>query len=418
MQVFKFGGASVKSADAIKNLSFILKNFDENILVVISAMDKTTNALEAVCQAYFRNEDFWSAFEKVEDFHNTVIENLGADKSIFSKYFNEIEKLREFLKNNSATDYDYVYDQIVSYGEVFSTAIISDYLNYVGLKNVWLDARDLVITDDYFRFASILSEPTAENLKNAIDFNKSKIYIIQGFIGVTKNGSYTTLGREGSDYSAATFANLLDAKSLTLWKDVAGLYNADPKIYPNAVKIDKISFREATELAYFGAKIIHPKTSKPLMQKNIPLYIKSFKNIWEQGTVIENTDISVSPSVPIFIFSPNQVLLTINSDDFVDEFLLEKVYSIFKTYKTKVNLIQNSALNLSVCFDYNSNTFEKLIDTFKTNFKCRYNTGLTLLNIRHYSKLSNFDFLDDKEILMQLKTRENSFYLYREKISN
>lgn len=414
MQVFKFGGASVKSAEALRNMAQILKLQKEKILVVVSAMDKITNALEKLFSAHFNNLSTIDDFEIVKNFHLKIINDLFEDKTEVLNQFNiELNKLGLFLENNKSKDFDFVYDQIVSFGEIFSTIIISHYLNSIGIKNKFLDARQIVLTDYNYRYASILTEQTQANLQKIVTFQDCNFYIIQGFIGTDNKGNTTTLGREGSDYSASTFANLLNAQNLTLWKDVAGIYNADPKIFPNALKLNIISYREATELAYFGAKIIHPKTARPLMLKNIPLYIRSFKNPAETGTNVQNVDEPINPLVPIYIFNPNQVLVTIYNDDFIDENLYEQVYSTFKKFKTKINLIQNSALNLSVCFDFNSNNFNELINQLKQQFQLRYNTELTLLNIRHYQNIEKIDFLNDKQVLMEQKSRLNAMFLYK-----
>lgn len=414
MQVFKFGGASVKNAEAVRNMAQILKLQNEKILIVVSAMDKITNALEKLFSAHLGSLSITEDFEIIKNFHLKIIKDLFDDKTEVLQHIEiEFERLENFLNNNKSKDFDFVYDQIVSFGEIFSTIIISHYLNSIGVKNIFLDARQIIFTDDNYRYASILNEVSQKNLQKNVTFEDCKFYIIQGFIGTDQKGYTTTLGREGSDYSAATFANLLDAQNLTLWKDVAGIYNADPKIFPNAVKLNIISYREATELAYFGAKIIHPKTARPLMLKNIPLYIRSFKNPSENGTNVENVSDPISPLVPIYIFNPNQVLITIYNDDFIDENLYEQIYSTFKKFKTKINLVQNSALNLSVCFDFNSNNFNQLIEELKIRFQIRYNTELTLLNVRHYQNLENLDFLNDKQVLMEQKSRLNAMFLYK-----
>ncbi len=415
MQVYKFGGASVKSADAIRNLSTVLKEQKSDLLIVISAMSKTTNALEKLLMKFFFNKNFEDEFNYILKFHSKVAINLFKNKhffhSVLKKHFNE---LLDFLKNGNKENFDKTYDAIVSRGEILSTLIISFFLNEQGIENKWLDARKFIITDDNYRAASVDFELTKKRLFDEVDFKKHKIYITQGFIGSTKEGIPTTLGREGSDYSAAVIANLFNAENLTLWKDVAGIYNIDPKMTKDKIKIKKMSYREATELAYFGAKVIHPKTTKPLMCKNISLKIRSFNNVLEQGTIVANFKEKIEPKVPVFIFIRNQILATITTNEFIDEFIFEKIYSIFKNRKTKINLLQNSALNLSVCFDYNSNNFKELISDLTKDFSLKYNSGLTLITIRHYTKEAIRKVLKNKKIILEQKNRLNAFYLIEE----
>lgn len=412
MKVYKFGGASVKNADAVKNLAKILSRESADLVVVVSAMHKTTNALENILLKYFKGEKFIDDFKDIVAFHHQIINNLFKKPDVFYRKFNKItDCLLNYLNNPPSDNFDKEYDAVVSFGEILSTKIISCYLNETGIENLWIDAREVIKTDDNYRAASVDLEKTKPKLFKSLNFSKNKIFITQGFIGSDKNEETTTLGREGSDYTAAVIANLMNAESLTLWKDVAGIYNADPKEKTDAVKLDKISYREATELAYFGAKVIHPKTAKPLMNKDIELSIRSFNNVEEKGTSVANYAEKISPVVPIFIFSKNQVLVTISSNDFIDEYLFEKVFSIFRKFKTKVNLLQNSALNLSLCFDYNQNNFESLLQELKLKFKVKYNSNLSLLTIRHYTENVIKDCTKNKKILLEQKNRLNAFFL-------
>jgi aspartate kinase len=416
MKVFKFGGASVKSAQAIKNILEIIKLEKNNLFIVISAMDKTTNELENLLSLYFKKQMLQAQYGKIYMFHFKILNELFSSKSTIwikiNKLFEEIKKILKYPPDMQ--NYDKTYDSLIPYGELLSTTIISTFLNENGLQNNWLDARKILITDENFRQASVNFELSKEKIAQ-LNINENNIYITQGFIGSSQKNT-TTLGREGSDYSAAVFANLLDAESLTLWKDVDGIYNADPKIIKNTIKLEKISFREATELAFFGAKIIHPKTAKPLMQKNIKLYIRSFNNPQNIGTVVSNFKQKIYPVTPIFIFNKNQTLITLSSRnlEFISENFLEKVFFIFDKNKTKINLIQNSALTISLCFDHSERIFSKLIAELENFFEIKYNNKLTLLTIRHYNNQVIDEAIKNKKIFMQQKNRLNAFFLYQE----
>jgi len=414
MKVYKFGGASVKSADAVRNTLNIISLNDEKLVIIISAMGKMTNAFETLVSKYFKTKNYNEEFELIYNFHLDICKNLFSEKSeIYPKINNIFDELKQILSQKPNNDFDKEYDKIVCFGEIISTMIVSEFLTENNINNTWVDARKIIKTDSNFRAASVNFEETDKMLSNVINFSKSNIFIIQGFIGSNKNNLTTTLGREGSDYTAAVVANLMNAESLTLWKDVAGVYNADPKLIENVTKIEKLSFREATELAYFGAKIIHPKTAKPLMQKNINLIIKSFLDYNQNGTIVGDFKQKIEPNIPVYIVSPNQILITImtNDFDFVDEGLYEKIYNIFNNYKTKINLMQNSALTLTICFDYNHNNFEELITNLKTNFSIRYNENLTLITIRHYTDESIKTTIKNKKIYLEQKNRLNAFYL-------
>ena len=417
MNIYKFGGASVKSAGAVQNLLKILSVKKEKIFIVISAMGKTTNDFEILLSNILKNNSFNNDLNRIYNFHKEIINNLfGENNSIDEVFENIFSELKSTIKKIDKQDYDKAYDSIVSFGEIFSTTIISHFLNNNGVKNQWLDARKIIKTDDNFRQASVCFEKSAENISNILKNQNVNIFITQGFIASNSAGETTTLGREGSDYSASVIANLTNAKKLTLWKDVAGIYNADPKLKSDATKLDRISYREATELAYFGAKVIHPKTVKPLMEKNIELSIKSFNNMNEKGTSVGNYEDKIFPVVPIYIVNKNQTLLTLSAKSFmfISEDFFEKVFSIFKKHKIKINLFQNSALNLSLCFKYNENNFAELYNELENNFEIKYNKNLTLITVRHYTNEAINSIIKNKEIIMQQNNRINAFYLVQD----
>lgn len=414
MNVYKFGGASVRSAEAVRNLLRIISKNDENLFIVISAMDKMTNELEILLNKFFNNQFYDEQLQKIYSFHLNIISQLfNSESDIYNILKNNIDELKNLLVESNKQNYDKTYDSIVSYGEILSTLIISNYLNVNGIKNKWLDAREIISTDDNFRQASVNFEDTSKNINNVLNISDHKIFVLQGFIGSTKNGETTTLGREGSDYTASVIANITNAHSLTLWKDVAGIFNADPKLINNVTKLEKISYREATELAFFGAKIIHPKTAKPLMEKNIELSIRSFTDVSKKGTSVGNFDFKISPVVPIFIYNSNQMLITLSDPDFqfISEDFFEKVFSIFKKFKVRINLFQNSALNLSLCFDNNKNNFEPLFSELEMYFNAKFNQNLTLITIRHFSEDTINKTIENKKILMQQRNRLNAFFL-------
>ncbi|MBN2892145.1 MAG: aspartate kinase [Bacteroidales bacterium] len=414
MQVYKFGGASVKSADAVRNALNIISLCDDNLVLIVSAMGKTTNALEELLGKYYSGKEFKNAFKTVFEYHFEIINLLFDPKSSVFETVNLIfNKLKEKLESPVSENYDKEYDEIVSVGEILSTTIVSYYLNENNITNKLLDAREIVETDSNFRAAKVDFEKTAINLKTTVNFNEYKVYIIQGFIASDENNSPTTLGREGSDYTAAIVANILSASELTLWKDVDGIYNADPKLIDNVIKLNEISFREATELAYFGAKVIHSKTAKPLMNKGIKLTVRSFLNYDSAGTTVGDFEAKISPLVPIFIFKNNQVLLTISAKEFefIDERIFERIFSILNKFKIKINLMQNSALNLSICFDYNPNDFNKFLSAVGEEFNYKYNQDLTLITIRHYTEETIQKLTKGKQIKLEQKSRINAFYL-------
>jgi len=386
MIVFKFGGASIKDAEGVKNLVKTLHSVGfDNTLIVVSAMGKITNALEQVIDKYYNDTSaLQSAIQEVKKFHNEILLDLFPNEShaVFAKITSLLGELDVFFKTNKSPDYNYVYDQTICYGELASTIIISAYFNEVGLKNNWLDVREYIKTDNYYRRANVNWEITQAQISTK--FNTNTLNITQGFIGSDANNFTTTLGREGSDYTAAIFAYCLNAESVTIWKDVPGVLNADPRYFENAQLLNRISYREAIELAFYGASVIHPKTLQPLQQKEIPLYVKSFLNPEAAGTKVSK-GVDLDPKIPCFIVKKNQVLISLSSLDFsyIVEENISEIFSLLHLYKMKVDVIQNSAISFSVCIENNYNNLGKLIQHLKAKFRVVYNEDVSLYTIRH-----------------------------------
>jgi aspartate kinase len=407
MRIFKFGGASVKDSSAVQNLFSILnqKGFDKT-LVVISAMGKTTNAFELVVKNYFENKDeLQYSINQIFEFHNQIALDL------FSKQNHEIhmeiklifENLKGFLKRNKSPNYSFVYDQVVPFGELLSTKIISAYLNFKGIKSNWIDSRDLIKTDSNYRDADLDWNVTQKNILNKID--QKLLNITQGFIGSNKNNFNTTLGREGSDYSAAIYAYCLNANSLTIWKDVPGVLNADPRVFQNPVLLEYISYTEAIELAFYGASVIHPKTLQPLQKKEIPLYVKSFLNPEGAGTAISR-GVKIKPEVPCFIVKRNLNLLKLSTLDFsfIVEENISEIFQILHENKMKVDLIQNSAISFSVCVYDKFDRLKELISILKATFKVESMKNVSLFTIRHFNETSSQEILKNNELLLEQRT--------------
>ena len=391
MKVFKFGGASIKSANAIKNVAKILNSQDlSNCLLVISAMGKMTNAFEKITDAYFNNdqEKLTESIDFTSNFHFKIINNLFAENHLIHQKITVLfGQLVFFLTQNKSRNYDYLYDQIVSYGELLSTTIVSDYLNEIKIYNNWLDVREIIITDAVFRDAKVNWQETEKRIKMKID--SSKLAIVQGFIGADLNGNTTTLGREGSDFTAGIFAYCLDAESLTIWKDVLGVLNADPKEFKEVQLLEHISYEETIEMAFYGASVIHPKTIKPIQNKKIPLIVRSFKNLNSSGTKVSE-GVTLEPTIPCFIVKKNQVLVSISSIDF--SFIVEEnisdIFKLFHKYQLKVNLIQNSAISFSVCVDNNLNHFDLFYNEIKNMYKVSFVKNVDLFTVRHFTENS------------------------------
>lgn len=409
MKIYKFGGASVKNANGVKNLAAVLLKIGEkDALIVVSAMGKMTNAFEDIVQAYLsKDKSLEQKISFVKDYHKNIITELFTLQS--HPIYNEINKiwmqLSNFLIQNKKTDRPFVYDQIVSLAEIISTKIISAYLEQVNIKNKWIDARKYIKTNSDFREAKVNWTLTKENINQLKQ--QTGIFITQGFIASDANNNKTTLGREGSDYSAAIFTYCLDADSLTVFKDVAGVLNADPRVFDNTVLLKKISYREAIEMAFYGASVIHPKTLQPLQKKEIPLYVKSFKNPLSEGTVIgKSTDLQ--PKTPCFIVKNNQILISITTRDF--SFMMEnnisEIFNLLHQNKLRVNLIQNTAISFSVCLEDKFNNFNHFLTQLKLKYKGLYNKEVTLLTIRHFNQKTIDTIKKENEILLQQTTRE------------
>jgi aspartate kinase len=408
MKVFKFGGASVDSVSRIRRLPAILNNYDsEKLLIVISAMGKTTNALEKVAEAFY-SRDLPKALEQfgnIKQEHLEIAETLSAsDSSRLLQRMGDIFTEVEWLLHDSPTRaFNYYYDQIVCVGELLSTTIISHYLQTMGISNQWVDVRDIFVTDDQFQSANINWEITSTRLRDQIIplFGKTKIVLTQGFIGSTRANESTTLGREGSDYSAAIFANLLNAESLTIWKDVEGVMNADPKAFPDAIYIRELGYDEVIEMAFYGAQVIHPKTIKPLQNKNIPLQVKCFLDPDLPGTFIHSKHITNLP--PIIVLKQNQVLIHLSSRDFsfVGEEGTAKLYNMLSEFHIQANLLQTGAVILQVCTDNNPDKIEKLAHEASELFDVQVENGLTLLTIRHYQKELLNKLIQGRKIVLQ-----------------
>lgn len=413
MKVFKFGGASLESVERIKQVAQIVQSFpDDKLLIVISAMGKTTNELEKVAQNFFmrKREIAAQLLYNVEQHHLNIAEALLGNREhpLFiqlQQFFTEAEWT---LGEKPMRTYDYYYDQLVGLGELLSTAMVSAFFNSIGLNNTWLDVRDVFRTDDNFRDANIDWAFTQKQVTDKVVplFNKANIVIAQGFIGSTDQNESVTLGREGSDYSAAVFANMLDAESQTIWKDVEGLKNADPKLFPNTVNIPEISYGEVIEMAYYGAQVIHPKTIKPLQNKQIPLLVKCFLDKNLPGTVIkEQADVKQLP--PIIVLKRNQVLLTITSKDyaFITEDKISDIYETFHRLKVKINLMQNGAISFSCCIDNTPEKIELLIKALHNEFKIAYNEGLELLTVRYYQDGLLEELSNNHTVLLEQRSR-------------
>jgi aspartate kinase len=411
MKILKFGGASINSFERIQNVGNILSEYpDEKILIVISAMGKMTNALEKVAEAFYdgRKEDALKLFEKVKENHLSLIkyavtQQWKAATDALLNFFTEVEWL---LHDKPVKDFNYYYDQIVCTGELLSSTITSFYLNEEKIENKWVDVRDLLRTDDTFRDAVVDWEITKKNIEEKLVplFTNHNIVITQGFIGSTDENESTTLGREGSDYTAAVFGNLLNAEYITIWKDVEGVMNSDPKDFKDAIIIPELSYKEVIEMAYYGAQVIHPKTIKPLQNKNIPLLVKSFLDMRLPGTVITNKNPHNLP--PIIVYKRNQALITLESKDFsfVEGEPINLLYEMLHQAKLKPNLTQNAAISLFICVDDNAEKITDFALQASEYFDVLLEKNLTLLTIRHYNGEYIKKLTENKTIVLQQKT--------------
>lgn len=405
MKVFKFGGASVKDPKAIRNMASIIKaNSDSQLLIVISAMGKTTNALEKIVALQRQGVAFEKELSDIQEYHFNIMNDLFArDQPIFKIITDQFHKINEeAIKDNG---YDQVYDQVVSMGEVISTLIISDYLKQENASVQWIDARKMICTDNNFREGKVDWEKSKVKIQALGDKLANSTFVTQGFVGGTEDGLTTTLGREGSDYSAAIFASCLKAESVTIWKDVPGVMNADPKRLPAAIVFDELPFKEAAEMTYYGASVIHPKTIKPLANHGIPLLVKNFDNPLLPGTVIRETKLDHIP--PLIVFKDNQCLISCKVTDysFVDENQLSTIFGIVSAMHIKINLMQNSAISFSFCVDYREDKIIKLIDLLGKHFEVYYNTGLTLITVKNYDLQTFEEYRQKKGVILEQSSR-------------
>lgn len=409
MNVYKFGGASVKDADGVKNLFKIINTQKENLIIVVSAMGKMTDALEVLCNAYYgKTGDTIQAFQRVKDFHQNIINDLFGNQcdDINQLVDHLYAELQNIVDGEPSLSYDYEYDRIISFGELLSTTIISAYLEKQGRKAKFIDIRKCLITDQNYRNACVNLELSVQMCRKVFSFQDTFMYITQGFIAGTTTNQTTTLGREGSDYTAALLANLLNAEDVTIWKDVPGIMNADPKLYENTEIISKMSYKEAIELSNCGAKVIHPKTIKPLQNKGIPLYVRSFLYPESHGSVIRELDEKLKLP-PIFIDKSNQLLLTLSPRDFsfIAEEKLSRIFATLAKYRLRLNLMQNSAITFSFCIDLNEAIFDDFINELHDEYEVLYNKNVRLLTIRHYNEDIIHKLTDHKNILVEQRSR-------------
>lgn len=416
MKVFKFGGASVKDAGGIRNLTKIVSAESDDLLIVVSAFGKTTNALEKVLKVWIGGKE--NHFEYLDEIYNThlkvITELFGTNAETKGKIDVSFAILREYLLKGPKDNYDFEYDQVVSFGEIWSTIIVAGYLKSCIADIEWCDIRNILLTDDRYRDANILWNESTVRARSLFDFSQHKIYVTQGFIGGTIAGNTTTLGREGSDYTAAILANMLDADSVVVWKDVPGILNADPKWFPDAIKLDEISYKEAVEMSFSGAQIIHPKTIKPLHNKSIPLFVRSFIVPETEGTVVR-ADISLRKIEPVFIRKQDQILISILPKDFsfVMGDNLSRIFHTFIAHGIKVNLVEASAVSIDVCVDDERPKVDSLLDDLKLEYSAVYNENVELLSIRHYTPEAMEKITSGREILMQQRTRSTARFVVR-----
>jgi aspartate kinase len=413
IKVFKFGGFAVSDAKSVKNLANIIASHaNDQILIIVSAMGKTTDALEKLCSAFVEgDEDAHEILNNIKQFHENIMLDLFENKNnpVFNEIANTFVEIEWMLEDEPHPDYDFNYDQIVSIGEFLSSRIVAAYLNQNKIDTNWLDARDFIHTDNSYREGIIDMDKTRLSMPKLLNQLKKQVLVTQGFIGGTSENFTTTLGREGSDYSAAIFASFLQAESLTVWKDVSGIMNADPRLFPDAQKYDELPYSEALEMAYYGATIIHPKTIKPLQNANVPLYVKPFLEPNEKGTIIHsmailNTDIAAK------IVKNNQMLLSMSTKDFsfIDEQILIYLLQCVSQSNIKINMMQRSAMSLSVCFNQDDVKFNKLLNTLKDKFNCKYNQELSLLTVRHFKKENLNAICSGKTIIMEQFSRNTA----------
>ncbi len=416
MRVYKFGGASVKDAAGVKNLSkVLLYQGATDTLVVVSAMGKMTNAFENIVHAYLnQKEKLQQSLSDVKSYHLNLMNVLFLNNDpVYERVDGLLQGLDDFLDQNTADDHDYVYDQVVCTGELLSTAIVSAYLSNQAIANEWLDIRTVIKTDSNHRNAAVNWELTAANVKT---LEKDVLYITQGFIAGDAQRNTTTLGREGSDYTAGILGHCLSAESVTIWKDVPGVLNADPRVFDQTVLLEQMSYQEAVEMAFYGASVIHPKTIKPLENKSIPLYVRSFENLQNRGTKVSK-GAAITPKTSCYIVKRNQILVSISTSDFsfMAEENLSRIFTQLHRNKLKVNLIQNSAISFSVCVEDNFSQFNAFYKALSPSFKIRYNTDLTMYTVRHFDAAA-VDKIESKGlVLVKQSSRETIQFVLDEK---
>ncbi|MFW6043456.1 MAG: aspartate kinase, partial [Marinilabiliaceae bacterium] len=412
----KFGGASVRNADAIRNLSKIVETLDKPQVIVVSAMGKMTNAFEVLASHFFAGEKgaLDNQYHYIRQYHESIARDLfgSFEMAVLEPFFRLLAQLDIRLRQQPSMHFDFEYDQIVSFGELLSTRLVSAYLHFSGIDNQWVDIRYVLKTDDIYRDATVDWELTPSLMQETFSRDGASVYVTQGFLGGTLSNLTTTLGREGSDYTAAIIGNALHAEQVTVWKDVPGILNADPGLFPDAAKIDALSYAEAIELSYYGAKVIHPKTLKPLENKQIPLYVKSFVDAGLPGTVICKN--GAQGSMPIFILKTNQVLLTLSPRDFsfITEHNLSEILALFSNYRVRINLLQTSALNFTACVD-NKWDLTPLMDELQKKLHLRYNEEVELLTIRHYSQKDIDEKLKGRTVIDSQITRKNARFVLK-----
>jgi len=406
----------VKDSDGIKNLRGIVSAEEGNLVIVVSAFGKTTNALEKVLKAWLGTDPQWQdLIREVYNYHRSVIDGLALeDSAAADKIDNSFAKLKEYLFSEKRSLYDFEYDQVVSYGEIWSTIIVSEYLKKEFGSVEWIDIREVIITDDRYRDANIFWNESEGRAERSFDFTRKRIFVTQGFIGGTLTGQTTTLGREGSDYTAAILGNMLDAEKVVVWKDVPGILNADPKWMPDAEKLEEISYREAVEMTFSGAKVIHPKTIKPLHNKSIPLHVRSFINPDEDGTIIM-ADAVLKKLLPVFIKKEEQILISILPKDFsfVMGDSLGKIFHTFTLHGIKVNLVEAGAVSINVCVDDERPKVEALLAALGAEYTAIYNENVEMLTIRHYTVEAINRITEGREILLEQKTRSTVRFVVR-----
>lgn len=400
MKIFKFGGASVRDASSVKNVAMVLESQGFNkCLLVISAMGKTTNELETVVEKYFSKQDYPTEIEKVKQKHIEIANGLFPENhNVFHEINLFFDDIDSFLRRNKSPNYSFVYDQVVSCGEMISTKIVSDYLNEINFSNQWLDARDYIKTDDNYREGIVNWKKTEELI---VKLNQEANFVTQGFIGSDENNFTVTLGREGSDYSAAIFAYCMNAESVTIWKDVPGVMTGDPRKFDDVELLSNISYEEAIEMAYYGASVIHPKTLQPLKQKNVPFFVKSFLDPTEPGTKISKSDIN--QKLESYILKENQVLMKISTRDFsfIAEDHMSRIFNSLSTHKIKVSLMRNSAISLGLCLEDKYDEVDNLVQELNDDFKIEINKNVSLFTVRNANLDQLEKFYKNKTVLFE-----------------